>query len=46
MLCKKELESISGGATNWWTTVGIIGGIIAFLSGFLDGFQRPLTCHK
>lgn len=46
MLSNKELAGISGGAASWWTTAGIIGGIIAFLSGFLDGLQRPLTCNK
>jgi len=45
MLKKEELEIISGGAS-WWTSAGIIGGIIAFLSGFLDGLQRPIACNK
>jgi len=44
MLNQNELQAISGGSI--WTKAGIIGGIIAFLAGFLDGLQRPLTCNK
>jgi len=42
---EKELQMISGGA-NKWLTLGIIGGLIAFFSGFLDGFVRPIACNK
>jgi len=45
MLKEKELQSLYGGATKW-VTLGIIGGLIAFLGGFLDGFVRPLSCNK
>ena len=45
MLSKKELMEVSGGASKW-AFAGIVGGIIAFLSGFLDGLQRPLSCNK
>ncbi len=45
MLKEKELQMISGGA-NKWLTLGIIGGLIAFFSGFLDGFVRPIACNK
>lgn len=45
MMKEKELQKISGGATKW-VTLGVIGGLIAFLSGFLDGFVRPLSCNK
>lgn len=45
MLKEKELQNIYGGA-NKWLTLGIVGGLIAFFSGFLDGFVRPLSCNK
>ncbi len=45
MLTDKELMDVSGGASKWFLG-GIIGGIIVFLSGFLDGLQRPLSCNK
>jgi len=45
MITDKELKSIYGGGFSW-TTLGGLGGIIAFLSGFIDGLFRPLSCNR
>lgn len=45
MMTEKELKVIEGGAVNWFLA-GTIGGIIVFLSGFVDGLFRPLSCNK
>ncbi len=43
-LSKDELNNISGGAP-LKTRFYILGGLITFFIGFLDGFMRPLKCN-
>ena len=43
-LNNNELMAISGGI-GMWGIVAIIGGIV-FIIGLIDGFVRPLKCHK
>ncbi|MDD3821934.1 MAG: class IIb bacteriocin, lactobin A/cerein 7B family [Bacilli bacterium] len=43
-LSNNELMNISGGLS-LWGAMGIISGII-FIIGVIDGFVRPLKCHK
>ena len=42
-LTKKELKEIQGGGVG---TYIIIGGIIVFLIGVIDGYVRPLKCNS
>lgn len=44
-LTKNELLEISGGSINW-TVVSIIGTIVSFVAGVVDGYLRPIKCHK
>lgn len=41
----EELMTLTGGAAKYalWT---IIGGVITFVIGIIDGYLRPLTCNK
>ena len=41
-LSKEELNSISGGGISGYF---ILGGILTFIIGFIDGFTRPLKCN-
>lgn len=41
---KEELLKINGGAISW-TVMGIIGGVVVFVIGLVDGFLRPLKCN-
>jgi lactobin A/cerein 7B family class IIb bacteriocin len=44
MINKEELKKIQGGGFN--IGVGIlIGGIVTFLIGLVDGYVRPLACR-
>lgn len=43
-LNKKELNAINGGGIFKYKFV-ILGGIISFIAGILDGFTRPLKCN-
>ena len=43
-LNKIELNNISGGFK--WIIGGVIGGVLAFIVGVLDGFTRPLKCNS
>ena len=44
MLEEKELKQINGGGIS--ITGGIIiGGIVTFIIGVLDGYVRPLACR-
>ena len=40
-----ELKEIKGGAISPWIFVGI-GAFLAFAAGAIDGYVRPLPCHK
>lgn len=41
----EELMSLTGGAIKYglWT---VIGGVITFIIGIIDGYLRPLSCNK
>ncbi len=39
-----ELKSIKAGAIRWGL-VGIIGGIITFVVGVIDGYTNPSRCR-
>jgi bacteriocin-like protein len=39
----EELKNISGGYNFRW--LSILGGIITFVIGILDGITRPLKCR-
>lgn len=40
----KELMNISGGGFKFGIAA-IIGGIVTFLIGVVDGYLRPLSCN-
>ncbi len=44
-LSKKELSNIEGGAFNAGIALAIVAGI-TFIAGIIDGYVRPLACHK
>lgn len=41
---EKELKSINGGAISFGASL-LIGGIVTFIIGIIDGFVRPLRCR-
>ena len=45
-ISNQELMNIRGGAITWKTLSLIVGGVITFVIGFIDGFKRPLKCNK
>ena len=45
MLKTEELFLIKGGAINW-VVIGIIGTLITFIAGIVDGYLRPLKCDE
>lgn len=45
VLQNEELTTITGGGVNY-TILAIIGGVVAFAIGVIDGYLRPLTCNK
>ena len=42
-LTKKELNEVKGGGIG---TYLLIGGIIVFIIGIVDGYVRPLKCNR
>ena len=42
-LTESELKDLTAGAIHWGI-VGIIGGIITFLVGVIDGYTNPSKC--
>lgn len=44
LLTKEELLKVNGGAINW-TAISIIGSIVTFITGLVDGYLRPIKCH-
>lgn len=43
-LSNQELSNINGGFK--WNVFGlIIGGLISFVAGIVDGFNRPQKCN-
>lgn len=46
-LSKEELQTIEGGALKNVITIGVIvGGIITFTIGVINGILRPLGCSS
>jgi lactobin A/cerein 7B family class IIb bacteriocin len=44
MIKEEELFQIKGGASKW--TVGfVVGAVVSFIAGLIDGFMRPLGCN-
>ncbi|MDD2504724.1 MAG: hypothetical protein PHF21_00425 [Bacilli bacterium] len=44
MLTDSEMLNIEGGQISWGL-IGLIGGVITFISGIIDGYLRPLKCN-
>lgn len=44
MITESELKEIKGGVN--WVIVGVVGSIISFIIGLVDGYLRPLKCRK
>lgn len=42
-ISNNELKKITGGGIGGWF---IIGGIVVFLIGVIDGYVRPLACNN
>ena len=42
-LNSEELMHINGGIK--WAIIGIIGVLVTFISGIVDGITRPLSCN-
>ena len=45
MISNNELLEIKGGAAKYFYGIGI-GSVISFIVGLIDGYMRPLSCHK
>lgn len=43
-LKKEELIRIKGGSV--MLKFFVIGGVVSFIIGFIDGYIRPLKCNK
>ena len=44
MIEEKELVNIKAGGVKW--TVGlVVGAVISFFAGLIDGYLRPLGCN-
>lgn len=41
---EEKLKNIKGGVSPW-TIIGI-ASLFVFISGVVDGYVRPLPCHK
>ena len=44
MLTDNEMLNIEGGKVKW-SVIGLIGGVLTFLAGIIDGYLRPLKCN-
>lgn len=40
----QELIAVEGGAIKWGI-LSILGGIVALIGGFVDGWIRPMRCY-
>lgn len=45
MLQEKELINITGGKASYSLFL-VLGGIVTFLIGVVDGYMRPLKCNN
>lgn len=43
-LTKNELLKVTGGSINW-TAISIVGTIVTFIAGLIDGYLRPIKCQ-
>ncbi len=43
-LSREELKKINGGGIFRYKFI-VLGGIISFIAGILDGYTRPLRCN-
>ena len=44
-MTKEELENVQGGISIG-AICGIVGTVITFVLGFLDGYKNPIACRK
>ena len=44
-MTKEELMNVNGGLSIG-TICGIVGSVITFILGFLDGYNNPIPCKK
>ena len=40
----EELYEVKGGAKKWGFGI-VIGAVVSFIVGVIDGFMRPLSCN-
>lgn len=45
VLNNEEMLEVEGGGLGIQIGLGIIGGVIAFLAGFVDGIIHPKKCN-
>lgn len=44
-ISNNELKNIKAGAIRWGI-IGIIGGVITFIVGVIDGYTNPSKCRQ
>ena len=44
-ISKNELKNVKAGAIHWGV-VALVGGIVSFVVGILDGITNPYKCRK
>lgn len=44
MLTSYEMTQVEGGKVNY-NLIGVIGTLLTFLAGVIDGYMRPLRCN-
>ena len=44
MIREEKLYEIKGGAAKW-SAGFVIGAVVSFIVGLIDGFMRPLSCN-
>ena len=45
MINDSELTNIKGGAAKYFYGIGV-GALVSFVIGIIDGYMRPLSCHR
>lgn len=45
VLQTEELSNITGGGISTGV-LAVLGGVVAFVIGVIDGYLRPLACNK
>lgn len=46
VLSNEELNHIIAGGAKKYAVGFIVSSLAVLIAGFIDGFLRPLTCHK